>query len=236
NPKQFLPQKESMAMYQDAVIPVPPNMTDDSFRRLPPFIGNEKNEGRRRWHWRFDEPEKYQEMMRNYYRMASEVDATCGRILRELDAQGVRGETLVIFTCDNGYYHGEHGLADKWYPHQESIRVPLIVRDPRLPEQKRGLPNDDFALNVDIAPTVLAAAGIKPPAGMQGSDLAPLYLASGKPAWRDEFFYEHATIRNKDFIPASEALVRKDWKYFFWPEHGLEQLFHVSADPHEETD
>jgi arylsulfatase A-like enzyme len=71
---------------------------------------------------------------------------------------------------------------------------------------------------------------------MQGRDVAPLYLADQKPAWRTEFFYEHAVINNVDFIPSSEALVRKDWKYFYWPDFKLEQLFHVAADPFEETD
>ena len=235
NPKQFLPQKESMALYQDAVIPVPPNMTDESFRRLPPFVGNEKNEGRRRWHWRFDEPEKYQEMMRNYYRMASEVDATCGKILRELDAQGVRGETLVIFTTDNGYYHGEHGLADKWYPHEESIRVPLIVDDPRMPEAVRGKTNPAITLSVDLAPTILSATGASIPKHMQGTDFSSLYLEAS-PTWRTEFFYEHAIIKNVDFIPSSQALVRKDWKYFYWPDFQKEQLFDLTSDLREERD
>ena len=152
--------------------------TSASCRR---FIANEKNEGRVRWHWRFDTPEKYQEMMKNYYRLATEVDATCGRVLEELKKQGVLDNTLVIFTTDNGYFHGEHGLADKWYPYQESIRVPLIVRDPRMPPAKRGGTNDDFALNVDLAPTILAATGIAAPATMQGRDLAPLYLATKSP-------------------------------------------------------
>lgn len=236
NPKQFLPQPESLALYQDVVIPVPKTATDEAFHKLPPFIANEKNESRVRWHWRFDTPEKYQEMMKNYYRLASEVDATCGRILEELKKQGVLDNTLVIFTGDNGYFHAEHGIADKWYPHEESIRVPLIIKDPRMDAAKRGTTNDDFALNVDLAPTILAATGITAPATMQGVNLAPLYLASEKPAWRAEYFYEHAIIRSKDFIPASEALVRKDWKYFFWPDFGLEQLFNVAEDPFEETD
>jgi len=236
NPKQFLPQPESMPLYQDVVIPVPKTATDEAFRKLPPFIANEKNESRVRWHWRFDTPEKYQEMMKNYYRLASEVDATCGRILEELKKQGVLDNTLVIFTGDNGYFHAEHGIADKWYPHEESIRVPLIVKDPRMAAAKRGTTNDALALNVDLAPTILAATGIAAPSTMQGADLAPLYLAKENPEWRTEYFYEHAIIRNKDFIPASEALVRKDWKYFFWPDFGLEQLFNVEADPFEETD
>ena len=141
----------------------------------------------------------------------------------------LRGNTEFIF-------HAEHGLADKWYPHEESIRVPLIVRDPRLAARKRGGTNDDFTLNVDLAPTILAAAGIKAPATMQGRDFAPLYLAAPKPAWRTEFFYEHATIRNTNFIPSSEALVRKDWKYFYWPDFQTEQLFDLRADPLEEND
>ncbi len=236
NPLQYLPQPESMGLYQNAVIPVPANGSDESFRRLPPFIANEKNEGRARWHWRFDTPEKYQTMMKNYYRLATEVDTTCGRVLEELKNQGLLENTLVIFTGDNGNFHGEHGLADKWYPHEESIRVPLILSDPRMDQSKRGQTNDDLTLNVDLAPTILSAAGIAAPATMQGRDISPLYLAAEKPAWRTEFFYEHATIHNISFIPSSEALVRKDWKLFYWPDFKLEQLFDLKADPHEEND
>jgi arylsulfatase A-like enzyme len=234
SPKQFMPQPESMSLYQDLTIPLPKTATDEAFRKLPPFLSNEKNEGRVRWHWRFDTPEKYQEMMKNYYRLATEVDTTCGRVIEALKQQGLLDNTLIIFLGDNGYFHGEHGLADKWYPHQESIRVPLIIRDPRLATEKRGATNDDFTLNVDIAPTILRAAGIQTPTTMQGCNIAPLYLATEKSAWRTEYFYEHASSGVR--IPASEALVRKDWKYFYWPEYKLEQLFHVAADPFEEND
>lgn len=242
NPLQFLPQPESMELYKDDTIPVPSNATDESFRRLPEFVANEKNEGRNRWHWRFDTPEKYQSMMKNYYRLATEVDSTCGRILAELEKQGLSKNTLVIFTTDNGYYHAEHGLADKWYPHQESIRVPLIVRDPRMPQGKQGETNAEFTLSVDLAPMILGAAGIKAPDSMQGRDLSALYLdksdlASGEIApWRDEFFYEHPTLYSTSFIPSSEALVRKDWKYFYWPDFDREQLFDLKNDPREEDD
>ena len=175
-------------------------------------------------------------MMKNYYRMATEVDTACGKVIAELKRQGIYNETLIIFTGDNGYYHGEHGLADKWYPHQESIRVPLIVRDPRMGEEMRGKTNDDFTLNVDLAPTILASAGVKAPATMQGRDLEPLYSGKKVDDWRTEFFYQHPTLRNKDFIPSSEALVRKEWKYFYWPDFDREQLFHITNDPYEQTD
>ncbi len=235
HPLQFLPQTEHMHHYDGIDIPVPPNATEASWKRLPPFF-NEGNEGRNRWRWRFDTPEKYQAMMKNYYRLITGVDAACGKIIEELEKQGVKDETLIIFTTDNGFYHGERGLADKWYPHEESIRVPLVIRDPRMPETRRGTRNDDFTLNVDLAPTILAAAGINAPGRMQGRDIAPLYLEEEQPAWRDEFFYEHPMIRANDFIPPSQALVRKDWKYFYWPAHHYEQLFDLTSDPHEEND
>jgi arylsulfatase A-like enzyme len=240
NPLQYLPQPESQDLYADDAIPIPATAGDEHFRRLPEFLVTEKNEGRVRWHWRFDTPEKYQAFMKNYYRLATEVDSACGVVLDELEAQGLLGSTLVIFTTDNGYFHGEHGLADKWYPYEESIRVPLIVADPRMPSEERGTTNDALTLNVDLAPTILAAAGIPAPPRMQGQDLAPLYLEDdsskdGTP-WRNEFFYEHPTITNTSRIPSSEALVRKDIKYIVWPDFGREQLFDLATDPQETTD
>lgn len=238
SPEQFYPQPESMALYKDIEIPVPVNANDKSWENLPDFF-TAKNEGRVRYHWRFDTPEKYQAAMKNYYRMATEVDATCGVILDKLKEQGVLDNTLVIFTTDNGYYHGEHGLGDKWYPHQESIRVPLVIYDPRMPKGNRGKANDDFTLSVDLAPTILNAAGIEAPKRMQGRSMTDLYMPTVvgrvQPEWRTEFFYEHPPFAG-DRIPPSEALVRKDFKYMYWPKHDVEQLFDLKADPIEEVD
>ena len=105
-----------------------------------------------------------------------------------------------------------------------------------MAKKKHGTTNDDFTLNVDLAPTILNATGNKIPKGMQGTDVAPLYLAEKAPEWRDEFYYEHPTISNANRIPTSEALVRKDLKYFYYPEHSVEQLFDISKDPREEND
>ena len=236
NPKQYLPMEKSMALYKDKRIPVPVTAGDEYFKRLPSFIGNEKNEGRVRWHWRFDSPEKYQEYMKNYYRLATEVDAVCGRCIAELEKQDLLKDTLVIFTTDNGYFHGEHGLADKWYPYEESIRVPLIVLDPRNPKSNSGKTKEQIVLNVDLAPTILGAAKVKPPESMQGEDFSDLYKSNKPKNWRSDFYYEHGTIKNKDFIPSSEALVSKDWKYISWPEFGFEELFDLKKDPNETND
>lgn len=232
-PEQYLPQEWSAAVYGDRVMPPPIHGDARYLDALPPFLRQPSNEGRIRFHWRFDTPDRYQDYLRRYYRLVTEVDQVVGRLLDELDNQGVADRTLVIYIGDNGYFQGDRGLADKWYPYEESIRVPLIVRDPRLPAARRGLVIDGTALNIDLAPTIVAAADAPVPARMQGLDLARLYLAEDAGAQRDEFFYEHPTITSKDRIPSSVALVRRDWKYVVWPEFDYDQLFNLRDDPDE---
>ena len=98
---------------------------------------------------RFDEPIKAQIMIKKYLHLISGVDMTCGKILEEPEWQNLTNNTMVIFTTDNGYYHAEHGIADKQYAHQESARVPLIFRDPRIPKKLAGGRNDDLTLSID---------------------------------------------------------------------------------------
>jgi len=231
--EQYLPQDWSAAFYKEKRIP-PPIHGDPRYQAaLPPFLASEANEGRVRYHWRFDTPESYQSYMTRYYRLITEVDGAIGRIVDELKAQGVYEDTLIVFIGDNGYFHADRGLADKWYPYEESIRVPLIVRDPRLAAARRGRTLDQLALNIDVAPTIVRAADLPLPSVMQGEDVSPLYLRSGRPVWRDEFFYEHPTVTSKDRIPTSQAVVRRDWKYVEWPEFDYRQLFDVKDDPGE---
>lgn len=236
HPEQYRPQPSSAAWYRDVTIPVPPTATALHTAALPVFLADPRNEGRRRWSLRFDTAEKYQRMMTNYLRLCSEVDAACGAISAELERLELARDTIVVFTSDNGYFHGEKGLADKWYPYEESIRVPLIIRDPRLPKARHGTTSAAFALNVDLAPTLLAAAGVDAPRAMQGRDLGPWLRGSTSADWRTEYFYEHPVIRAVDFIPSSEALVTRQLKYIRWPDHGVEELFDLARDPREEHD
>jgi arylsulfatase len=227
----------SMPLYENEVVPVPGNANNASWDNLPYFF-NERNEGRYRWRERYNTPTKFQHNMKNYYRLATEVDTACGRIIEELERQGVMNETLVIFTTDNGNYHGEHQLADKWYAHEESIRVPLIVHDPRMPPSEAGIPQSDYTLNIDLAPTILSAAHIQPPDHMQGEDFSQLYRDPERTkSWRKEFYYEwQSRIFGPYHIPDVSALVRKDYKYIYWPQHKYEQLFHLPTDRLEEND
>lgn len=130
---------------------------------------------------------------------------------------------------------GAHGLAGKWHPYEESIRVPLIIRDPRMPDAKRGNLDDSFTLNIDLAQTILGAANVKPSRLMQGRDISDLYRPERPPRipWREDFFYELPLAQ----FPASTAVVTKEWKYVKWPGKGnYEQLFYLPSDRYELND
>lgn len=170
--------------------------------------------------------------MKNTYRMATEVDAACGRIMKLLEQQGVLDKTLIIFTTDNGNFHGHHGLSEKWYAYEESLRVPLVIKDPRIPQSQRGTQNEEFTLNIDLAPTILTAAGVPVPSVMQGRDISVLYQQPEQANWRKHFLYEFWD--NNPDIPNSRALVRKGFKYIHWYDHDVYEVFNLTSDPMEE--
>jgi arylsulfatase len=232
-PEQYLPQPWSAAAYDGVAIPAPLRGDRTYLEALPPFLSHDGNEGRVRFRKRFDTDARYQDYMTRYYRLITEVDAGIGRIVDELRAQDVYDRTMIVVVGDNGYFQADRGLADKWYPYDESIRVPLVIRDPRLPAARRGMTREEYALNIDVAPTIVAAAGQPVPAVMQGEDVAPMYLQASPPQWREAFFYEHPVVLGRDRIPASQAVVRRDWKYVEWPDFDHRQLFDLAADPGE---
>ena len=131
---------------------------------------------------------------------------------------------------DNGFYLGEYGLAGKWFPHELSIRVPLVVFDPRADTKRRGVTLDQMALNVDIAPTILELARLRVPRQMQGRSLLPL-LKGRKPRWRTEFFYEHPFVHKT--IARTEALRTQRWKYARYIDFDYEELYDLKNDPTE---
>jgi hypothetical protein len=125
-----------------------------------------------------------------------------------------------------------HGMAGKWYIHEESIRVPLIVYDPRVPDNQKGLTNNEMVLNIDIAPTILNYAGIDIPETMQGENIRNILYQKNIP-WRNDFLFEHP-FKYKT-LPRSEGVVTKDWKYvrFIDRQAGYEWMFNTNTDPNE---
>ena len=116
--------------------------------------------------------------MIRYYRLITEVDAAVGRLVDELKAQGVYDNTLIVFIGDNGYFHGDRGLADKWYPYEQALRVPLIVRDPRLPRRAAAARRATSLRSTStLRRRLLPPPACRSRSVMQGQDLSPLYLA-----------------------------------------------------------
>jgi arylsulfatase A-like enzyme len=228
DPKQYFWQKEVDELYRDVKFPLPKTMGDDFFDKQPDFLRN--TESRVRFNWRFDEPKKYQEMVAGYYRMISGVDRAVGRIVKALEAEGIAGNTVIVFASDNGYFLGERGYADKWYIYEPSIRVPLLVRDFRRGKDPGANVIEQMALNVDISPTILELAGVPVPTTVQGRSLVPL-IQGEKPAnWRTDFFYEHLFERKN--IPKSEGVRAERYAYVRWFEQNpvVEELYDHVAD------
>ena len=231
-PEQYFWSEASNDLYRDTIFPIPRTMSDEFFQRQPKFL--RESESRVRFHWRFDEPEKYQKMVRGYYRMITDIDRVVGRLRETLKQRGLDQNTVILFTSDYGNFLGERGFADKWYLYEHSVRVPLIIHDPRASAERRGQTIDAMSLNVDLPPTLLDLAGIPIPAGYQGHSLSP-WLQGLKPAnWRTDFFYEHLFEHPR--IPKSEGVRTEKYAYIRWFEQQplVEELYDHQADPEEE--
>jgi arylsulfatase A-like enzyme len=217
-------------LYQDVTIPPAPLSSPAFFAALPEFLKTSEN--RNRWKVRFATPQMYQHSVKSYYRLISGVDRVVGRIVAELKQKGLHDNTIIVYTGDNGFYLGERGFAGKWFPHEVSIRVPLVVYGPRLPANRRGQRCEPMVLSIDLAPTMLAMAGVEIPQKMQGRSLLP-WIEGERPPWRSEFFYEH--LFRHASIPRSEAVRNARYKYirFLDIEPPYEELYDLSADPDE---
>jgi arylsulfatase A-like enzyme len=229
NPQQYFWPPALDDLYKDVEIPVPEMAAPPYYEAQPDFLKNTMS--RTRWAWRFDTPEKYQTMVKGYYRMISGIDLVLGRITAELARLGLDKKTIIIYTSDNGYFLGERGYADKWLMYDLSINVPLVVYDPRASGENRGLVRKEMTLNVDLPATLLDLAGIKVPEAIQGRSLRPL-LGLAKAAWRSEIFCEE--LWDHPEIPQSECVRTERWKYIQYPKHPeYVELFDLEADPQE---
>ena len=165
-----------------------------------------------------------------YMRHIAGIDENTGRLLAALDASPHAADTVVIFTSDNGYYLGEHGLGDKRSAYDESIRTPLIIR---WPGKIKPATSDAMALNIDLAPTILELAGLPVPAAIQGRSLRPLFDGATPADWRTSFFYEY--FKEDGFkSPTVLATRTTDAKLIHYPGHPeWSELFDLKADPFE---
>jgi arylsulfatase A-like enzyme len=232
-PHNFEPSDEPD--YHDADVPFPPTFTREDFERQPEFLRKSLN-GNRTGEWPKDASERLIRETRSCYRLISGMDYAVGRILNALKELKLEQNTVIVFTSDNGTLRGAHGLTGKWIMYEESIRVPLIIYDPRLPARLRGVRRSQMTLNIDLAPTMLSLGGVPVPARMQGRDLGP--LLSGRPGqWRQDWYYEHTFMPKPPSLPIarSEGVRCERWKYIRYIDETppYEQLFDLANDPQE---
>ncbi|MEM6380270.1 MAG: sulfatase-like hydrolase/transferase, partial [Bacteroidota bacterium] len=204
--KQYFWQNTTDPLLQDVTMPGPALGEDKYFNAQPEFIKAGFN--RVRWKWRYDTPEKYQHSVKGYYRMISGIDLEIGKIRAKLKEKGLDQNTVIMLMGDNGYFLGERQFAGKWLMYDNSIRVPLIVYDPREKHQDV----EALAQNVDVPATIVDLAGLEAPASWQGKSLLPIVQQKQSALDRDTILIEHLW----DFanIAPSEGIRTKDWKYF----------------------
>ena len=225
--KQYFWQEEVDDYYRDTVIPGPNNASHDRFAALPKEVREGFN--RVRWYWRYDSKERYQESLKGYYRMIGGVDKELGKIREMLTKKGIADNTIIVWMGDNGYFLGERQMAGKWLMYDNSVRVPLIIYDPRV---KKHHDVEDMVANVDLAATILDFSGVKSDLKTHGISLVP-YVNNGSSKYkRKELMIEHLW----DFqpIPPSEGIRTEQWKYFRYRTiKATEELYDLENDPQE---
>ncbi|WP_282035732.1 sulfatase-like hydrolase/transferase [Saccharicrinis aurantiacus] len=226
-PLQYFWQEEPGKLYNDIDLPKAALSEDKYFDALPQPVKDGFN--RLRWGWRYDTPEKYQHSVKGYYRMIYGVDLEITKIREKLKENGQDENTVIILLGDNGQFLGERQIAGKWLMYDNSVRVPLIVFDPRADKH---LDIDDMALNIDIPSTILDLADVEIPSQYQGESLVSIVSGQEESIGRDTILIEH--LWEFDNIPPSEGVRTAEWKYFrYINDKSSEELYHLTKDPHE---
>ena len=232
--------------------PVQPDpMFDDiykntEFRKLPNYgreagahLAPQSRMGRqykRFVEWGYDQDESYQEALRQYNQLIYGVDYSIGMVLEELEKLDIYENTVIIFSSDNGYFNGSHGLGSKVLPYEEGARVPLIIADPRSGKGGQNKKTKALSGNVDIAATILDLSGIMIPSVYDGMSLLPLLQDPEKQV------RENLPIIQVWGPEATRCLTVMDerYKYVYWYFedearylHPTEELFDLVKDPYE---
>jgi N-acetylglucosamine-6-sulfatase len=226
----FVPAERHKGRYAEKPFAPPPTMaeTPANYEGKPMWVRNQRNS----WHG-VDFPYHSDRNIAEYYRQYAEtllaVDDSVGRIVSFLRERRLLESTIVIFLGDNGFAFGEHGLIDKRTAYEESMRVPLLMSGGGLPA---GRLVEEVVANIDIAPTVLEAAGLTPPP-MDGRSFLP--LARGERIqWRETLLYEYYWERNFPQTPAMHAVRGAQYKYIrYYGIWDTDELYDLRADPSE---
>lgn len=238
--RKYTPAERHRGIYEDRVYPRQPNVvtSPDDLEGKPALQRSLRDRDSPESVAEFSfflDPGTSEETIRRRAEMVLAVDESLGRIMSELEKQGVLDQTMIVFTSDNGFFFGEHWLSqERRLPYEESIRQPLIVRYPPLAEP--GSRISGLVSSVDIAPTVLdvGSAGIGD--HVQGRSLVPL-LRGDNAGWRESVLIEFYTHENPRpwLMDMDYKAVRTDrYKLVHWMQHPAErELYDLQDDPFE---
>ena len=235
------------SLYRDARLPAPGTYRDETGMHIP--LDVHPREGRMAtYSYTYQGEEVLREYKVRYYQLVHGVDAAIGALRASLARRGLAENTVLVVSSDHGILLGEYGMGGKSLLYDLTTRVPLIVYDPRVPDERAGTTIDELVLSIDVPATIVSYAGLEPPPSMQGRDLRPLMADPGM-HWRDEIFLESLFLLRTG--PFMEAVRTKNWKYvryfrsegdsytepdvdFAGRSPDFEQLFDLAADPGEE--
>lgn len=238
------PDEKHAELYKEADIPEPSTFNDTYESRTDQIKNHRLHVGPKQWELHFkrfgalpdgmtDQETKewvYQVYMKNYLRCIASVDDTVGRVLDYLDEAGLRDNTIVIYTSDQGFFLGDHGLYDKRFMYEHALRMPLLMRYPK--EIKPGTTRDEIVLNLDFAPTLLDYAGASVPADIQGRSFQAIAHGRTLDDWRKVMYYRF--YESAFGIGPHEGVRTGRYKliHFLYGDEGWE-LYDLQKDPNE---
>ena len=169
--------------------------------------------------------------MQDYLATVQSVDDSVGRVLAYLDTAGLARNTLVIYTSDQGFFLGDHGLFDKRFMYEQSIRMPFLARWPET--IKPGTRSDAMALNIDFPSTFLDAARVAPSNAMQGHSLLPILRGATPPDWRTSIYYRYYHDPGDHNTRAHYGVRTRTHKLIYFFTKDQWELFDLVNDPNE---
>ena len=195
----------------------------------------------------FSNPAVRDAVMPAYMGLVKQIDDHLGRLFNWLEQSGRDKDTMIVFTSDHGDYLGDHWMGEKELFHECSVRVPLIIVDPRTEaDATRGTVSDALVEGIDMVPTFVEAAGETPAYHrLEGQSLQPLLFGevAGDDTWRDAVFseidyacYQTQEILDSDIDRSRGYMLRTQrWKYVHFTGYAP-QLFDLENDPDEFND
>jgi N-acetylglucosamine-6-sulfatase len=229
------PAKRHSGMYKNKKYPLPSTYyqtLSDDYKKLgwPEWVKQQRYS----WHgvdYLYHSHQDIEELVQTYCETLMGVDESVGTVLDYLEAEGLDQNTLVIYMGDNGFSFGEHGLIDKRHFYEESVKVPFLVHCPELGPGTQTI--SKMVQNIDIAPTVLAAAGLQAPSSMPGKSFLQL-LKSDTTGWRDRIFYEYYWEYDFPMTPTVFGVRTDKYKYIrYFGIWDTNELYDLASDPAE---